>query len=66
MGYSLGAQRLRELQDEARRRLGPRYRTRTFHDAVLRCGASPPGILPDLLWRELAEATGVEPVGAKP
>lgn len=66
MGYSLGAQRLRELQDEARRRLGPRYRTRTFHDAVLRCGASPPGILPDLLWRELAEATGDEPVGAKP
>lgn len=66
MGYSLGAQRLRELQDEARRRLGPRFRTPAFHDAALRCGASPPGILSDLLWRELAEATGGEPVGAKP
>jgi hypothetical protein len=66
MGYSLGAQRLRELQDEARSRLGPRYRTRTFHDAVLRCGASPVGILRDRLWRELADATGRDPVGAKP
>jgi hypothetical protein len=66
MGYTIGAQRLRELQDEARRRLGPRYRTRAFNDAVLRCGASPPGFVRERLWRELTEATGDHPVGAKP
>jgi uncharacterized protein (DUF885 family) len=66
MSYTFGAQRLRELQDEARRRLGPRYRTRAFNDAVLRCGASPHGIVRDRLWRELADATGDDPVGAKP
>ena len=66
MSYTFGAQRLRELQEEARRRLGPRYRTKAFNDAVLRCGASPPGILQQNLWRELADATGDDPVGAKP
>jgi len=66
MSYTFGAQRLRELQDEARRRLGPRYRIQAFNDAVLRCGASPPGIVQDRLWRELADATGDDPVGAKP
>jgi len=66
MSYTLGAQRLRELQDEARRRLGPRYRVQAFNDAVLRCGASPTGIVQDRLWRELADATGDDPVGAKP
>ncbi len=65
-GYTLGALRLRELQDEARRRLGPRYRTRAFHDAVLRCGASPHGIVRDRLWRELAEATDDHPAGTGP
>ena len=66
MSYTLGAQRLRELQDEARRRLGPRYRTRAFHDAVLRCGASPHGAVRDRLWSELAEATGAPAVGVEP
>ena len=66
MSYTFGAQRLRELQDEARRRLGPRFRVQAFNDAVLRCGASPPGIVQDRLWRELADATGDDPIGAKP
>ena len=66
MGYTLGAQRLRELQEEARRRLGPRFRTRTFHDAVLRCGASPPGIVRDRLWLELTDAAGAKLPGAGP
>ncbi len=66
MGYTLGAQRLRELQEEARQRLGPRFRTRAFHDAVLRCGASPPGIVRDRLWLELADAAGAKLPGARP
>jgi uncharacterized protein (DUF885 family) len=66
MGYTFGAQRLRELQEEARRRLGPRFRARAFHDAVLRCGASPHGIVRDRLWLELADAAGDPPLGAGP
>lgn len=66
MGYTLGAQRLRELQEEARQRLGARFRLRGFHDAVLRSGASPPGIVRDRLWRELTDAAGVPPPGAGP
>jgi uncharacterized protein DUF885 len=66
MGYTFGAQRLRELQEEARRRLGPRFQARAFHDAVLRCGASPPGIVIDRLWLELADAAGDPALGARP
>jgi uncharacterized protein (DUF885 family) len=65
MGYTIGAQRWLELRDDARRRLGPRYRTRAFIDAVLRCGVAPCGYVRDRLWHELG-AAGAEPVGARP
>lgn len=66
MGYTIGAQRLLELQEEAWRRLGPRFRARTFHDAVLHCGVAPYGYVRDRLWRELDAGARGDPVGAKP
>jgi uncharacterized protein (DUF885 family) len=66
MGYTIAAQRLLELQEEAWRRLGPRFRTRSFNDAVLRCGVAPYGFVRAQIWRELAVAAGKVPIGAKP
>lgn len=39
--YVLGKWRLLALRDEVRQRLGPAFRLRAFHDAVLREGPSP-------------------------
>jgi len=66
MGYTIAAQRLLELQEEAWRRLGPRFRTRSFNDAVLRCGVAPCGYVQMRVWHELAVAAGKVPVGAEP
>jgi hypothetical protein len=66
MGYTIAAQRLLELQEEAWRRLGPRFQTRSFNDAVLRCGVAPCGYVRTRVWHELAVAAGKVPVGAKP
>jgi hypothetical protein len=66
MGYTIAAQRLLELQEEAWRRLGPRYRTRSFNDAVLRCGVAPCGFVRAQIWHELAVAAGKVPTGAEP
>ena len=66
MGYTIGAQRLLELQEEVSRRLGPRFRIRSFNDAVLRCGVAPYGEVRTRVWHELTGAAGNDPVGAKP
>jgi len=66
MGYTIAAQRLLELQEEAWRRLGPRFQTRSFNDAVLRCGVAPCGYVRTRVWHELAVAAGKVPTGAEP
>lgn len=59
MGYTWGARGLLELRDTARRALGPRFQIITFHDAVLRCGASPLG----LVREEVRHALGFDQAG---
>ncbi len=66
MVYTLGARHLLELRDEARRMLGSRFRITVFNDAVLRYGASPPGIVQAGVRRELGVADLDTPVGARP
>jgi uncharacterized protein (DUF885 family) len=39
--YTLGKQRILELREECRRRLGARFDLRAFHDALLGCGSGP-------------------------
>ena len=51
--YTLGKWRILDLRDEVRARLGDRFDLKTFHDALLRQGASPlpvvrEGVLHDL------------------
>lgn len=51
---ALGEWRILELRDEARARLGPRFRLRAFHDALLRQGGAPLPLAREAVLRELA------------
>jgi len=62
--YTLGKWRILELREEARRMLGPAFRLREFHDALLHQGGVPlplarEGVLAELARRHRA-ATGTE------
>ena len=65
MGYTAGAGRLLDLREEIRGRLGQRFRIRDFNDAVLRCGASPVGVVRACVRRAAILAEGGAPFGAK-
>ena len=66
MGYTHSALGLLELREEARQRLGSRFRVKVFNDAVLRYGGSPIGIVREAVLRELGVADGDGTFGAKP
>ena len=51
--YTLGKWRILELRDEVRRRLGPRFRLREFHDVFLKQGGSPLPVVRAAVLREL-------------
>jgi uncharacterized protein (DUF885 family) len=51
--YTLGKWRILDLRDEVRRRMGPRFKLRDFHDAFLRQGASPLPVVRAGLLRDL-------------
>jgi uncharacterized protein (DUF885 family) len=54
LAYKLGQLELLRLRDVARRRLGPSFDIRVFHDVVLREGALPLGTLAEVVERWLA------------
>jgi hypothetical protein len=64
MGYTHAVFGLLELRDQARRRLGSRFRIQVFNDAVLRYGGSPIGIVREAVLRELGDGDGTS--GARP
>ena len=45
LAYKLGQMKIRELRTEAEKKLGPKFSTRKFHDAVLENGALPLSVL---------------------
>lgn len=51
LAYKLGQLKIRELRNEAERRLGSRFDVRTFHDAVLENGAVPLNVLDSHIHR---------------
>jgi uncharacterized protein (DUF885 family) len=53
LSYLVGKHLLQELREEARRRLGPEFTLRAFHDAMLRSGTLPIAILRQALEIEL-------------
>ena len=60
LAYKLGQLEILKLRDEAKRRLGPRFEIKAFHDAVLGNGAVSLPVL-----REQIEAYIVASGGAK-
>ena len=57
--YTLGKWRILELRDEVRRRLGPRFRLREFHDVFLKQGGSPLPVVRAAVLRELESRRSV-------
>ena len=55
--YTLGKWHILDLRDELRRRLGPRFDLRVFHDAFLSEGPSPLPVVRAALLRRLAGVT---------
>jgi uncharacterized protein (DUF885 family) len=53
--YTIGKLTWLRLRNEARRRLGPRFDIRRFHDAGLLAGALPLGVLERAIDRYVAE-----------
>ncbi|MHC5018884.1 MAG: DUF885 domain-containing protein [Planctomycetota bacterium] len=53
LSYLVGKHLLQELREEARRRLGPAFHLREFHDAMLRSGTLPIAIMRQALEVEL-------------
>jgi uncharacterized protein (DUF885 family) len=53
---TLGRWRILELREEARARLGPRFRLRAFHDALLRQGGVPLPLAREAVLRQLGAA----------
>ncbi len=53
LSYLLGKHLLLELREEAKRRLGPKFTMRGFHDALLRAGSLPIAFMRDALETEL-------------
>jgi uncharacterized protein (DUF885 family) len=51
--YTLGKWRILELREEVRAKLGPAFKLRTFHDALLRQGSSPLPVVRAGVLREL-------------
>lgn len=45
LAYKIGAIKIQQLREQARKQLGERFKLRDFHDLVLRNGALPLGIL---------------------
>jgi uncharacterized protein (DUF885 family) len=56
LAYKLGQLRIRQLRDEAERRLGPKFDVRQFHDAVLRHGTLPLDLLEEQVRAYIAAA----------
>ena len=65
LAYKLGALRLRELRERARRELGPRFDLRRFHDAVLSPGALPMPALEAHIQRWIDSERGQTPAAAR-
>src|SRR4029077_18440972 len=58
LAYKLGQLKIRELREEAERRLGTNFNLRAFHDAILEQGAVPLSLLVPHIHRWIdAQAT---------
>ena len=59
LGYQLGNLKFKELRARAEERLGPRFRIRDFHDALMAAGPVTLPVLDDIIsdWIEAQEAT---------
>jgi uncharacterized protein (DUF885 family) len=55
LAYKLGQLKIRELRNEAEKRLGPKFDVRKFHDAVLANGALPLMVLEEQINRWIAD-----------
>ncbi|MBZ5509623.1 MAG: DUF885 domain-containing protein [Acidobacteriia bacterium] len=55
LGYKIGQMKIRELRERARRRLGPQFDLKEFHEVVLRNGALPLDVLEQNVNAWLAE-----------
>jgi uncharacterized protein (DUF885 family) len=55
LAYKMGSRTIRELRERTRKRLGPGFDVRRFHDAVLNHGAMPLGVLERHLERVLKD-----------
>jgi uncharacterized protein (DUF885 family) len=53
MGYLVGKLELLAIRDEARRRLGERFRLYDFHAGLLAGGSLPPSLVRDELWERV-------------
>lgn len=56
MSDLVGKLQLRELRDEAQRRLGARFTLHDFHAALLASGTLPPALVQEELWARLGSA----------
>jgi uncharacterized protein (DUF885 family) len=56
-GYMVGMQKILELRERARQRLGPRFDLRAFHDVVLESGALPMPLLDRVVDSFIAKQT---------
>jgi uncharacterized protein (DUF885 family) len=56
--YTLGKWRILELREEVRRRLGPRFDLKAFHDSFLRQGGSPLPVVRTGVLRDLGIESG--------
>ena len=54
--YTLGKMQILALRDEAKKKLGPRFSLRRFHDALLSHGSPPVPLLRERVLRELESA----------